>query len=226
MEFSLLGAAALALACAAVVLWWEGRTEGGVRERFDLVLSSAVAGLAVGRIAAMIGGGTNPFTHPGDLLILRGGVDTGFAAAGALAAAIVLSRVDVAGRLDAVAAAALAGLAGWHGGCVLRGACAGTPTSLPWGITEQGGPVARHPVEAYAAVLLAAGAVALVLWRRRGAPAGTAAGAALAWAAAVRLATEPMRVGLGAGPEWWYVVGLSAGAASVVWSMVAGRAQP
>jgi prolipoprotein diacylglyceryltransferase len=229
MAFSLLWAALVAVAAAVAVLWWQERIVGDrAAEGRDLLLTAVVAGILAGRVAAMIRGGVNPLAHPLDLLIVRGGVDTGFAAAGALTAAVVVSRADLFRRLDAVAAAALAGLAGWHAGCVAQGACLGTPTGLPWGIARQGG-VPRHPVEVYAALLLAAGTAALLAIRRHRLPRGAAAGAALAWAGAVRLVTEPLRARIGSGPEWWYVAGVVTGLAVLAWSVLRGRrraAQP
>jgi prolipoprotein diacylglyceryltransferase len=149
MEFSLLGAAAFGLVAVYAVLWWEagrGNAADCTRDLWDLVLSAGIAGLVIGRLASMIQGGTNPITHPGDILIIRGGVDTGMAAAAALVTAAVMSRKDLP-RLDSAAPAALAGLAGWHAGCLARSACAGTPTDLPWSIHAEGSAIGRHPVE-------------------------------------------------------------------------------
>ena len=213
MEFSLLGAAAVGLGSLYAVLWWEagrGNAADCTRRLWDLLLSAAIVGLVAGRVSAMLAGGTNPLTNPGDLLIVRGGVATGPAATAALLTAGLLARKDLRPTLDAAAPAALAGLAGWHAGCLTRSACAGTPTDAPWGITTAGGDIARHPVELYAAVLLAVAVIALIWWKRRHPPAGLVAGAALLGASVVRLATEPLRVGLGGGPEAWYAAGFVA----------------
>ena len=225
MEFSLLGAALVAVAAAGAVLWWEWRRDrdAAIRHLGDLLMTSAIVGVAVGRIASMLAGGTNPLTHPGDILIVRGGVATGPAAAAALIAAGFGARKDLWRILDAAAPAALAGLAGWHAGCVLTASCAGTPTGLPWGISVGGG-IARHPVEIYAALLLAAGVAALLYARRYGPARGVLVGAALAWAGIVRLATEPLRLGLGTGPGPWYAAGIAAGLGIVLGSIVRSRA--
>jgi prolipoprotein diacylglyceryltransferase len=228
MEFTLLGAALLAAAAAAAVLWWDWRRDRdpATRHLGDLLLTSVIVGLAVGRIAAMVAGGTNPLTHPGDILIVRGGVATGPAAVAALLAAGFGARRDLWRTLDAAAPAALAGLGGWHVGCLPTGSCAGTATGLPWGITV-GGEIARHPVELYAALLLAAGVAALLYLRRYGPPQGVLVGAALAWAGIVRLATEPLRLGLGTDPGPWYAAGIAAGLGVVLGSVVRSRqAQP
>jgi len=230
MEFSLLGAAAFGLVAMYAVLWWEagrGNAADCTRDLWDLALSAGIAGLAAGRLASMIQGGTNPLTHLGDILIIRGGVDTGVAATVALITAAVMSRRDLLPRLDAAAPAALAGLAGWHAGCLARSACAGTPSDLPWRIHSDGGAIGRHPVEIYAALLLIIGVIALIAWKRRHPPAGMVVGLAVSWAGAVRLATEPMRPGIGSGPEWWYAAGIAVGIGLALWSYLRSRtAQP
>ena len=223
MEFSLLAAALLGIALAFLTLRVE-RVRGITdrRDLVDVVIGSSVVGLAVGRIAAMALQGTNPLTHPLDLFFIRGGVDTGFASLGALAFLAWTARHDFWPTIDLVGPAALAGLAGWHAGCVFRGSCVGTVTTLPWGILD--GTVTRHPVELYAALLLLAGAVALVMWRRR-LPTGFTASLALTIAAGVRLATEPLRVGLGPGPMPWYAAGVVVGAVGVMIRVISARSR-
>jgi len=226
MEFSLLGAAVIGLAGVYAVLWWEagrGNAADCTRRLWDLVLASAVAGLVVGRLVAMVRAGTNPLTNPGDILIVRGGVDTAAAAIAALTAAAFQARKDLLPTLDAAAPAALAGLAGWQAGCLARGSCLGTPTGLPWGMHLEGSTVGRHPVEVYAALLLLAGAIALIAWKRRHPAPGMVAGIAFAWAATARLTTEPLRLGIGTGPEWWYAAGITAGLGLTAWSYLQSR---
>jgi len=228
MEFSLLGAAAIGLGGAYSVLWWEaGRGNAAVctRHLWDILLTAGIIGLVAGRLAAMIGGGTNPLTHLGDILVIRGGVDTGIAAIAALTAVTFLSRKDLLPTIDAVSPAALTGLAGWQAGCLARGACLGTPTDAVWGMHQAGSTIGRHPVELYAAILLMVGVVALMTWKRRHPPAGIVAGAAIAWAGAVRLATEPMRPGIGSGPEWWYAAGIVTGISVATWSWLRARGE-
>jgi len=226
MEFSLLGAVAVAIAGIYLILWWEagrGNAADCTRDLWDMILTAGVAGLVAGRLAAMMSGGTNPITNPGDILIIRSGVDTGVASLAALAIAAIVARRDLLPTLDAIAPASVAGLAGWQAGCLVRDACLGTPTGLPWGISQAGSTITRHPVEIYAALLLVLGAVALIAWKRRHPPAGMVAGAALAWAGAARLVTEPMRPGIGAGPEWWYAAAIASGVALASWMLLRAR---
>jgi len=208
VEFTLLGSAVLSAGAVYAALRVSGAP---VRELWDAAVIAAMAGLVVGRLAAMILAGSNPLTRPADILIVRAGVDTGWASLAALVAAAAAGRRDPVRTLDALAPAALAGLAVWHASCLLRGACLGTPSDLPWAVAASGSQVARHPVEVYAAALLLGGAVLLGWWARSDPMPGRIAGAALAVAAAVRLATEPMRPALGSGPVLWYAAGIAAG---------------
>jgi prolipoprotein diacylglyceryltransferase len=229
MEFTLLGAAVIAALTLYGVLRFEaGRTNAAdcTRNLWDSAIGAAALGLVAGRLAAMIGGGTNPFSHPGDILIVRGGVDTGVAAAAALAVLGILARKDLWRTFDGLAAASLGGLAGWHAGCLIRGGCLGTASDLPWAVARSGSEVTRHPVEIYAALALTGAVIGLILWKRRRPIRGMVAGAALALAGAVRLVTEPMRLTIGGGPEAWYAAAIVAGIAVVGWRMASARRPP
>lgn len=220
MEFSLLGAALVGVLALYLVLRWEaarGNAADCTKDLWDTALAAGVAGLIVGRLAAMIIAGTNPVTNPGDILIVRSGVDTGWATLGALATVVALARRESVAVLAGLSAAALAGLGGWEAGCVVRDTCHGTVTDLPWGIALDGSEVARHPVGLYAALLFFAVA-ALVIWlKRRRQHYWIVIGVALGLAGAVRLAVEPLRPALGDRPAAWYAAAVVAGAA------VAGR---
>jgi prolipoprotein diacylglyceryltransferase len=222
MEFGLLAAAVVAATMTRAVIWVESRIDHAdrpVAAAWEGIATAAIVGLGVGRLVAVLGAGVNPFTHPIDLFIIRGGVDTVGAAIGALATLAIVARHDLAAIADAAAPAAVAGLAGWHAGCLARGACGGTATGLPWAISGPGG-VARHPVEVYAALILGAAAALLVLAWARSARPGVVAGAALGIAGLARLVTEPMRLGIGSGPVWWYA---GAGVAGLVAATAAWR---
>ncbi|MEA2000672.1 MAG: prolipoprotein diacylglyceryl transferase family protein [Actinomycetota bacterium] len=222
MEFTLLGAVFVAMVPLYVTLYWEARRGNAAscsKNLWDVALTAAIVGVFAGRVAAMIGDGVNPITHPADLIIVRGGVATGPAAVAALATVMWIGRHELWGVLDGLAAAALAGLGGWHAGCVVRDACLGTPSDLPWALAQEGSTVTRHPVELYAALILFSGAALIALWRMRGRPApGVPAGLALALAALTRLIAEPMRPTLGGGPTLWYWFGLVLGLAVTAWA--------
>lgn len=202
MEFTLLAAALTAVAAAWLALRFEHRTA-----ELDRLLGAAAVGLFSGRLVAMIASGINPLTNPLDVLIVRGGVSTVGATLGAVGYLVWSARDDL-GVVDAVAPAAVAGLAGWHAGCLWRGTCLGAATDLPWGWALAGSDVSRHPVELYTAILLAAGAWALTRIHR---PTGVAACLALAVAAGARLLTEPLRPSLTGGPVGWYAVAVMFG---------------
>ncbi len=211
MEFTLLGRALLAVGAAWLTVRVLDRN-GAISERaakpWDILLGAAMVGLLVGRLWAMVAGGTNPITNPLDVIVIRGGVDTVGASLGALAALGWWTRSSPSRALDALAVPALAGLAAWHAGCVITGSCAGTETTLPWAIESAAG-VGRHPVEVYAA--LAFVLAAYLLLRIRHARPGTVAALGLIAAAGIRLATEPLRLHLGDGLVVPYSVGVGLG---------------
>ena len=215
MEFTLLWAALLAVAAMWAMLRVErrlGLLPDSRSDWFDLLIGSAVVGLVVGRLAAMLLTGTNPLTHVADIILIRGGVDTGFASLATILYLLWATRRSGLVSLDAVGPAALAGLAGWHGGCLFRGTCLGTRSDLPWTWAEPGSDLTRHPTELYAALLFLAGAAGVLLLLRRRARSGAVASIALALAGVIRLTTEPIRPSLGSGPIWWYTAALVAGA--------------
>jgi prolipoprotein diacylglyceryltransferase len=214
MEFTLLFAAAVGPGAAWIVLRFgepHDEAEASRRELWDTMLTGIIAGVLVGRLAAMLTAGVNPITHLGDVVVIRGGVATGWAGlAGLVTIGVAAWRRRRPKLPDALAPAALTGLAGWHAGCVLRSACLGTPTSLPVGWAQPGSEIVRHPVELYAAALLLLAAALVWIWRRR-APLFAPAGAALAAAGMARLVTEPLRPSLHGGPVAWYAGALAAG---------------
>ncbi|HEX6300042.1 MAG TPA: prolipoprotein diacylglyceryl transferase family protein [Acidimicrobiia bacterium] len=219
MEFTLLWAVltAVALTWLGLRFWSEDVPEGG----FDRLVGAGVAGLLVGRVAAMALQGINPITNPADLIIIRGGVHTG-AATIAFIAVLSWSTRSTRHGLDALSPAILLGLAGWHAGCLWRGACLGVPGDLPWAWTLEGSNVTRHPVEIYAAVGLAAAAwlVSRLGWRL-----WLRAGIALAAAAAIRLLTEPLRPSITGGPTLWYWAGIVGGLVAVATGWMLPRSE-
>jgi prolipoprotein diacylglyceryltransferase len=225
MEFRLLGAAVLAVAVLGAALTVDHGRGASTRRLFDVALGAILAGLVVGRVAAMIAGGTNPLARPGDLLIVRGGVDTIAASVGAVVAVAAVARRRAPATLAALAPAALAALAAWHAGCMLRAACLGTPSGLPWAVTGPGGTVARHPVELYAAALLALGAPLVAVARRRGLHPGLVAGIGGALAAAARLVTEPLRPVIGSSRAAFYAAALAGGLAVIIAALIATRSR-
>ncbi|HEY6635438.1 MAG TPA: prolipoprotein diacylglyceryl transferase family protein [Acidimicrobiia bacterium] len=205
MEFTLLWA----VLTAAVFAWaglhiWDDRVPSGSGDR---LLVATLLAVVAGRITAMLVAGVNPLTHPADLIVVRAGVDT---AAASLVFVLSLAWTNrrLPGALDALAPAVLTGLAGWHAGCLWRGACLGSPSELPWAWSQYGSLVTRHPVEIYAALALivAAWLVGRLGWRPY-----LRAGVGMALAAAIRWATEPLRPSLGGGPWGWYLGGIVLG---------------
>ncbi len=201
---------------------------------WDSALAAVLGGVLVGRLMAMVTAGVNPLTNPMDVVAVRGGVATGWAALGTLLTLAWVARRDPVPTFDGLSVATLVGLAGWHASCMIRGSCAGTVTDAPWAISVPGSEVLRHPVELYAAVgfLVAAAALTVVI-RRRASDAAVPpaalvtrrvpAGLALAAAGGIRLGTEPYRLSLSGGPTGWYLAAIVVGAVVVVAALVRNR---
>lgn len=201
MEFTLLWAV-----LTAAVLGWLGLrlwSDCLPEHAFDRLIGAGLIGLVVGRITAMPAQGINPLTNIGELIIVRGGVHTA-AAAAAFVVALIWATRQTPGAVDAMAPAIVLALAGWHSGCVWRGACLGSVSDLPWAWALPGSTVTRHPVEIYAAIALALGAW---LVSRLGWGPWLRSGAALAGISLTRLLTEPMRPSITGGPVGWYLIG-------------------
>lgn len=207
MEFTLLWAA-----LTGVGLMWVGTRlwiDGLPPKPTDALIGAATIGLIVGRLAAMLGQGINPVTHPLDIILVRGGVDTGFASLSAISMLLWTTRRNTS-YMDALAPAALLGLAGWHAGCLWRSACLGTASGLPWTWTQPGSTVTRHPVEIYAAIALATAGYLVSRLSKR---AFLRFGVALAAAGLIRLAMEPMRHSIMGAPVGWYLAAAVVGVA-------------
>ena len=221
MEFTLLGAAAIAAGATYLMLWWEARHGNAARctgNIWEIGVVSAVAGIFIGRLVAMLVDGVNPIAHPADVILVRSGISTAGAALGAGALFFWQARKEPVAMADGISAAALAGLSGWAAGCLVRGTCLGTVTDLPWGMAQAGSTVSRHPVGLYAAILFAVAAIALAAWKAyRRPPAGVPASAAVVAASTVRLLTEPFQPSLSGGPVWFYTVALIIGFTGVFW---------
>jgi hypothetical protein len=199
MEFTLLAAAAFAVMGLYAMLWWEARHGNADRcagNLFEVVV----------------------ITHPADIILVRAGVSTVGATLGAFAVFVWLSRRDLVPMADGISAAALASLAGWHAGCLARDACLGTASDLPWAVAQEGSEITRHPVGLYAALLFAAAAIAIALWKAYRWPGfGIPASAAIAAAGTIRLIVEPMQPSISGGPTWFYALGVVVGLAGMAW---------
>jgi prolipoprotein diacylglyceryltransferase len=230
MQFDLLGAAAFAVFGFWFMLRWEakrGNAAGCALSLWDVGLMSAMSGLLIGRLVSMISAGIKPVTDPFQIILVRSGVSTVGATLGAVAVFTWLARKSLLEAADAIAPAALAGLAGWHAGCLATGSCLGTGSSLPWATTLPGSTVARHPVELYAAGAFLLAGIGLALWKQHGRPPlGSVAGLALLAASLTRLSTQPFRISLAGGPVYLYAAGALVGAALTIWSFTTAHQEP
>jgi prolipoprotein diacylglyceryltransferase len=225
MEFTLL----FAVLTAVAVMWvarklLSDRLEN-VDSPIDALIGSATVGLIAGRLAAMVADGVNPLTNPLEIILVRAGVMTGVAAPVAVAVLLWTWREHVPKWVDATAPVAVAGVAGWHAGCVWRGACLGTTSNLPWAFAIEGSNITRHPVEIYTAILLALFAVGIA--RVRLGP-WAATGLGITATALARLVTQPLRPSLTGGPVVFYLVAVAVGLAVAVFGtrLPGSRAEP
>ncbi len=220
MEFTLLWAAltGVVFAWGGTRLWPEGLPDHAT----DRMVGAAAAGLFIGRLVAMTLQGTNPLIHPGDILVIRGGVHTAAATVGALGTYLWTVKGQVR-FLDATTAAAVLGLAGWHAGCVWRNMCLGAASDLPWTWSLPFSTITRHPVEIYAALGLIAAAFIVARLPVR---VFLRAGAGLALASFVLLLTEPLRLTIQGGLEAWYIAGVVTGIVVMALGGRAGRSVP
>jgi hypothetical protein len=151
--------------------------------------------------------GINPLTQPGQLFLVRGGVNT-IAASVAAGGTLIYSLRTRPGELDGLAPAVVAGLGGWHLGCLVHGSCLGAASNLPWAFALPGSDVTRHPVEIYTALALLLGALLLLAYSG---PAGTGAALAVAIISGSRLMSEPLRLTVGSGLWPFYLAMFIAG---------------
>jgi hypothetical protein len=203
MEFTLLWASLL----GAGAMWVTDRVLNREQRHFDDLLAATLMGLVVGRLAAMVVGGSYPWSQPGLILLVRAGVHPGWASLGALGLLAWRFRsTSLPISLAPMAVPALAGLSGWEMGCVFRSACGGV-TAGSWEV----------PIGGLAG--LGFGLAALIVYRI---PLRTKAAAALAAAGLVRTAADPFRSALNHSVIWWYLAAVLAGVAlAIIW-----RSQP
>ena len=202
------------MAAAALVLWVLGRNRSEeMQAPFNDLLGAVLAGIAVGRLAYLLGEGVDLIAHPIELVLVRGGIAAVPAAMAAVGFLAWTCRSDLLSRMDYLAPAGLAGLAVWEAGCWWQGACLGSPSGLWWAMALSGSDLTRHPV----------GPVCLLAVGR---PGGMAVGAAspmergngrrrAGWAAAVRLAVPLWSVVGWSNWAWWYLVGGALGLVGV-----------
>ncbi len=194
----------LSYAAAFFLLWWTFRREllrkgihspltraPGLRRpvRTTLAGTALLLGALAWIAATRLGRAAEQFglpevaRHPVSAWLRADGTN-GFpgmlAAVAAVALVARVRRVRPLAVLDALAPGLALAYTVGRIGCLLAGHCYGLPTSLPWGVRDPLGwfPYTRvHPTPAYEA--LAAGALFLGLWLRRGKP--RADGVLLGW---------------------------------------------
>lgn len=137
-------------------------TGTGLHSFFDAALGPALAGVVVGRLAAVLLDDPRSLTRVTDLLIIRSGVE--FWPGMAAAVAVVVwgakrDKVPVLARLADLAPLAMIGYACYEATCFLRGGCFG-PDS-PIGLRPPGLVTTMLPVGIVMGLAVVAGAIAV-----------------------------------------------------------------
>lgn len=157
-----LGATALLLVAAAALAArvWPPRTTLP-KELLDLAAGPVIAGLVVGRLVAMAIDDPSGMSRPGDLLIIRGGMEfwPGLAA-GAAWATVAARRADVAWleRLADLAPYGLVAVGVYEATCLIRDGCFGPAVRA--GLRPPGTAAPQLPVGVLVGAVLFAFAIA------------------------------------------------------------------
>lgn len=147
------------VAWCGVRVWATGAV--GPSVLIDRSLSAVVAGVAVGRLSWVLIEQPALLRQPGDLLLIRSGVEFWPGIVAGLAWLAWRSR-NAEGRLPVLAGCApvlLIGIASYEATCVVRGECFGPFTSV--GLLPRGLQHRQFPVGVLVAAVLAAGALTI-----------------------------------------------------------------
>lgn len=194
IDYGLLVSVMVAFGAASVLSWRWSIAEEAPPEAsdkpvdfLDLALGPALAGLAVGRLAALALDDPNSIGSLSDMLIIRSGVEFW---PGVVAAALVVlwgeRRAGLAPltRLSLLVPLAMVGYSGYEAACVFRDGCFG-PAS-PVGLRPPGVSTTMLPVGWLMAAAVVVGAVAVRALAERVAPRAAVVAAATAAVAGVR----------------------------------------
>ncbi len=163
----------LALVAGALVFWLQARRDRTAGERTIFIVLAALVGGALGaKLLEWCFTWRAVAAHLDNWrFLLAGRTVIGGFVGGSLGVILVKRRLGITERRGNLFAPAIAlGLAVGRVGCLLRGCCYGTETSLAWGV-DFGDHVRRHPTQIYEIVFaLVMFAVLLALRRRVTAP--------------------------------------------------------
>lgn len=167
IDGDLLASLVLIAAALGVVIAVAPPRTGDRASLFDVALWPVMAGVLAGRVTAAALDDPHALSRPGDLLVLRGGVE--FWAGVATAAAVGVwsarrARQSAVARLADVAPYALVAYAAYEAGCLVRAGCFGPRSAI--GLVPPGLSATVAPV----GLFVAAAAVGLAIVARRVAP--------------------------------------------------------
>lgn len=170
IDFGLLISMALAIGVPSLLAHrWTLQTLDGTAGFADVAVVPGLAGLAVGRLAAVLLDDRRSLDRLSNLLIVRSGVEfwPGVAAAAVVVAcAARRQQVRPMTRLVDVAPLAMVGYAAYEAACVFRDGCYGPPSAV--GLRPDGVTATMLPVGVLAAVGVVVGAAIVRTMARRG----------------------------------------------------------
>lgn len=120
-----------------------------------IAVAAAAGGIVGAKLPIWIANLPAIIADPGRIeLLLSGRTIVGGIVGGALAVYLTKKRLGITERLGNYLVPSLAlGIFFGRVGCLLAGCCYGTATTLPWGV-DFGDAIARHPTQAYEALLV------------------------------------------------------------------------
>jgi phosphatidylglycerol---prolipoprotein diacylglyceryl transferase len=192
----------LAVATGIFVYYREAAKRRTASENTFYILIAALAGGALGaKIPILILYWREIISqHGGWSLLVSGRSIVGGLIGGAISVILLKRALHINERKGDLFAPAIAlGIAIGRIGCLLRGCCYGTPTSLPWGVNFGDG-IPRHPTQLYEALFMLATFAGLVAIKNRVAQPGGLFRILMVAYFSCRFAVEFIRVE--GGTEW------------------------
>ncbi len=163
IDFGLLVSMIVAVGVPSIVVrWWPLNTYGQGVGVLDVAIGPAFAGLAVGRVVAVLLTDPTSLGRPTDLLIIRSGVEFWPGVAAAVVVMVWLAHregVAVPARLAGVAPLALVGYASYEAACPFRDGCFGPASAV--GLRPPGLTTTMMPIGILIGLAVAGAALAL-----------------------------------------------------------------
>jgi len=212
VSFNLAADAAVGVAAFWALLVWEakrGNAAGCALNVWNAGIVAASSGVLIGRLTRMLADGIDPLTAPAQIINIAGGVSTVGSGIGTVVVFTFLARHAPVRAGDAIAPAALFGLAGWHASFFT------TTTFLRPELLRD------TDVDLYTTGGLLIAGAALAVWKQRGRPPlGAITGTALLASSSILLVAELLHTSPAGGSLMLYSLGMVAGTATIISSPI------